>query len=84
MSPSVLEDVKKMIASVRTSRRTMFGGLILCVFSIVGFMVVKDMNDKLSVMTSSNSGYQKMTDSQASRITRLKHIVFDQLLRVLG
>ena len=60
-----------MIASVRTSRRTMFGGLILCVFSIVGFMVVKDMNDKLSVMTSSNSGYQKMTDSQASRITQL-------------
>ena len=29
------------------------------------------MNDKLSVMTSSNSGYQKMTDSQASRISQL-------------
>ena len=60
-----------MIASVRTSRRTMFGGLILCVFSIIGLMVVKDMNDKLSVMTSSNSGYQRMTDSQTNRINQL-------------
>ena len=59
------------ITSVRTSRRTMFGGLILCVFSIIGLMVVKDMNEKLSVMTSSNSGYQKMTDSQTNRISQL-------------
>ena len=62
---------KKMINSVRTSRRTMFGGIILCVFSVIALMVVKDMNDKLTVMTSSNSGYQKMTDSQANRINQL-------------
>ena len=55
-----------MINPVRMSRRAMFGGIILCVFFVIGLMVVKDMNNKLSVMTYSNSGYQKMTDSQAN------------------
>ena len=60
-----------MIAAIRTSRRAMFGAMLGCVFFVVALMVVKDMNNKLSVMTASNSGYQRMTDSQASRINKL-------------
>ena len=31
------------------------------------------MNDKLGVMTASNAGYQKMTDSQADKIKSLNN-----------
>merc|ERR1739848_763469 len=34
-------------------------------------LAVKDLNDKLGVMTASNAGYQKMTDSQTEKIRSL-------------
>lgn len=58
-----------MIApSVRNSKRLAFGGVLAAGFLFICLLAVKDMNDKLGVMTASNTGYQKMTDSQAEKI----------------
>ena len=57
---------------ITNSRRSL---LILCLTGmafLVGVMMVKDLNQKLSVMTSSNSDYQTMTDRQSDQIKRLQ------------
>ena len=57
---------------ITNSRRSL---LILCLTGmafLLGVMVVKDLNQKLSVMTSSNSDYQAMTDRQTDQIKRLQ------------
>ena len=57
---------------ITNSRRSV---LILCLTGmafLVGVMMVKDLNQKLSVMTSSNSDYQAMTDRQSDQIKRLQ------------
>ena len=45
---------------------------------LLGVMVVKDLNQKLSVMTSSNSDYQAMTDRQSDKIKRLQQKLRDE------
>ncbi len=55
--------------------------LILCLCGLaflVGILVVKDLNEKLSVMTASNAGYQKMTDRQNDNIGRLQQRLKDE------
>ena len=57
---------------ITNSRRSL---LILCLSGmafLVGVMVVKDLNQKLDVMTSSNSEYQSMTDRQSDQLKRLQ------------
>lgn len=61
----------KMIASIRTSKRIALGALVGFCLLCFGLLAVKDMNDKLGVMTASNAGYQKMTDTQADKIKSL-------------
>ena len=54
---------------------------MLCLSGMVfllGVMVVKDLNQKLSVMTSSNSDYQAMTDRQSDKIKRLQQKLRDE------
>ena len=53
-----------MIAAVRTSKRTALLGALGALTLFLCILAVKDMNDKLGVMTASNAGYQKMTDKQ--------------------
>ena len=53
-----------MIAAARTSKRTALIGALGAVTLFLCILAVKDMNDKLGVMTASNAGYQKMTDKQ--------------------
>lgn len=48
-----------------------FGGALGVALVFLSLLAVKDMNDKLGVMTASNAGYQKMTDSQAEKIRSL-------------
>ena len=57
---------------ITNSRRSL---LILCLTGmafLVGVMMVKDLNQKLSVMNASNSDYQAMTDRQSDQIKRLQ------------
>ncbi len=51
-----------------------FAGLLLLAL----VLVAKDLNDKLTVMTSSNQEYQRMTDSQAHKIKQLQDNVRDE------
>ena len=44
-------------------------GVVVMMFTLFAF---KDLNEKLSVMTASSAGYQKMTDSQSERIRTLQ------------
>lgn len=60
-----------MMASVRTSKRLAFGGFLGTCLVLLCLLAVKDMHEKVVVMTSSNSGYQKMTDSQTDKIRSL-------------
>lgn len=62
-----------MIATVRASKRIALGGFLGIGLLFVCLLAVKDMNDKLGVMTASNAGYQKMTDSQADKIKALNN-----------
>ena len=60
-----------MMSTIRTSRRSalLLGvGLMLMVITLFAF---KDLHEKLDVMTASNAGYQKMTDSQSDKIRSL-------------
>lgn len=49
-------------------------GVVVMMFTLFAF---KDLNEKLSVMTASNAGYQKMTDSQSERIRTLQSEIKD-------
>ncbi len=59
------------MATVRSSKRLAAGAFFGLILFVLCLLAVKDMNDKLSVMTASNAGYQKMTDSQLEKIQRL-------------
>merc|ERR1712223_1263807 len=61
----------KMIATIRASKRIALGGAFAFALVILCLLAVKDLNDKLGVMTASNAGYQKMTDSQTEKIRSL-------------
>ena len=56
----------------RAPRRTAFGFVACGLLSLVLLLLVKDLNEKLSVMTASNSAYQRMTDQQADKIKKLQ------------
>ena len=60
-----------MMTTVRTSKRIALGGLFAVAFLILCLLALKDLNDKLNVMTASNSGYQQMTDAQGDKIKTL-------------
>ena len=60
-----------MITTIRASKRIALGGFLGTGLLFICLLAVKDMNDKLGIMTSSNVGYQKMTDSQADKIRTL-------------
>ena len=60
-----------MITTIRASKRIALGGFLGVGLLFICLLAVKDMNDKLGVMTASNAGYQKMTDSQADKIKNL-------------
>ena len=60
-----------MITTIRTSKRIALGGFLGTGLLFICLLAVKDMNDKLGVMTASNAGYQKMTDSQTDKIKSL-------------
>ena len=60
-----------MITTIRASKRIALGGFLGTGLLFICLLAVKDMNDKLGVMTASNAGYQKMTDSQADKIRTL-------------
>ena len=63
-----------MITTIRASKRIALGGFLGTGLLFICLLAVKDMNDKLGVMTASNSGYQKMTDSQADKIAIIRTI----------
>ena len=58
--------------AVRASRRAMFGCVVGAIFLLMAVLAIKDMNDKLTLMTVSNANYQKMTDSLTSKIRDLE------------
>ena len=60
-----------MITTIRASKRIALGGFLGIGLLFICLLAVKDMNDKLGVMTASNAGYQKMTDSQGDKIKAL-------------
>lgn len=61
------------VTAVRpTSRRALLGCLVGAIFLVMSFMAVKDMNDKLTLMTVSNANYQKMTDTLTDKTQRLE------------
>ena len=62
-----------MITTIRASKRIALGGFLGTGILFISLLAVKDMNDKLGVMTASNAGYQKMTDSQADKIKSLNN-----------
>ena len=56
------------------SNKPVICGLLAGIFLSVIFMaVIRDLNSKLEVMTSSNSEYQRMTDRQSAKIRKLEH-----------
>ena len=61
-----------MSLAARTSRRTVLLSVLFGFFMIATMVVIKDLNDKLAVMTSSNASYQRMTDKQMERIKNLQ------------
>ncbi|TRY68752.1 hypothetical protein TCAL_04691 [Tigriopus californicus] len=56
----------------RTGRRGVLVGVVGIASLFIVMAVVRDLNTKLVVMTASNQNYQKMTDSQAQKITQLQ------------
>eukprot|EP00093_Oithona_nana_P011083 11083.XXX_614690_615880_1 [CDS] Oithona nana genome sequencing. len=60
-----------MMTTVRTSKRIALGGLFAIAFLVLCLLALKDLNDKLNVMTASNAGYQTMTDVQGDKIKSL-------------
>ena len=50
----------------------MFGCVVGAIFLLMAVLAIKDMNDKLTLMTVSNANYQKMTDSLTSKIRDLE------------
>ena len=62
-----------MITTIRASKRIALGGFLGFGLLFICILAVKDMNDKLGVMTASNAGYQKMTDSQTDKIKNLNN-----------
>lgn len=45
-----------MIATIRASKRIALGGAVAFALVILCLLAVKDLNDKLGVMTASNAG----------------------------
>ncbi len=66
-----------MATGSRTSRRALLLYALSGAFLLVLVLVVKDLNDKLNVMTHSNMGYQRMTDKQTERIKKLQARVWN-------
>ena len=56
----------------RAPRRTAFIGLVGGLVAIMLLIMLKDMNEKLTVMTASNQAYQRMTDQQLDKINKLQ------------
>lgn len=56
----------------RTGRRGVLVGVVGIAGLFIVMAVIRDLNTKLVVMTASNQNYQKMTDSQAQKITQLQ------------
>jgi len=64
-----------MIALIsRSPRRWSLAAGLFALVLLALLLAVKDLHDKLGVMTASNQGYQRMTDAQASK---LKHVQSD-------
>ena len=56
------------VTAVRpTSRRALLGCVVGAIFLVMSFMAVKDMNDKLTLMTVSNANYQVRTTNYRYR-----------------
>ena len=60
-----------MMTAVRSSKRFALGAFLGLAFLLLCLLALKDLSDKLNVMTASNAGYQKMTDSQVDKIKSL-------------
>ena len=60
-----------MMTAVRSSKRFAVGAFLGLAFLLLCLLALKDLSDKLNVMTASNAGYQKMTDSQVDKIKAL-------------
>lgn len=56
----------------RAPRRTALVGLVGGLVGVMLLIIIKDMNEKLSVMTASNQAYQRMTDQQLAKINTLQ------------
>jgi len=59
------------MATLRTSRKSALILTVGVIVLIITMLAFKDLNEKLDVMTASNAGYQKMTDSQSDKIRNL-------------
>ena len=60
-----------MMTTLRTSRKSALFLTVAVIVLIITMLAFKDLNEKLDVMTASNAGYQKMTDSQSDKIRGL-------------
>ncbi len=60
-----------MMTTLRTSRKSALILTVGVIVLIITMLAFKDLNEKLDVMTASNAGYQKMTDSQSDKIRGL-------------
>jgi hypothetical protein len=60
-----------MMTTLRTSRKSALILTVGVIVLIITMLAFKDLNEKLDVMTASNAGYQKMTDSQSDKIRNL-------------
>ena len=67
----------------RASRRTTAVAVTAGLFLLILVYAVRDLNNKLSVMTSSNMDYQKMTDQQMEKIKLLNKSIKDTETRFL-
>ncbi len=59
------------MTTLRTSRKSALILTVGVIVLIITMLAFKDLNEKLDVMTASNAGYQKMTDSQSDKIRGL-------------
>ena len=60
-----------MALAARSGRKGVMLSLGAFAVSFIFVLVIKDLNEKLAVMTASNNNYKRMTDQQLEKISRM-------------
>ena len=60
-----------MALAARSGRKGVFLSVAAFAVSFIFVLVIKDLNEKIAVMTASNNNYKRMTDQQLEKIARM-------------